>query len=141
MEFLGAVLLGIVVALTVQALAGIYIVPAIGLREAIWAVQHSLIKYSAVYSKNSPVAYKDEAHLKLRDHAGALDAKSRALICYRVWMCLRILPKRGNVLKASDKLLYLSNLARTAEDATNRAIEAEIEIRRLLGIEMGTKEG
>ena len=136
MEFLGGVLTGLVVAVIVQVVMGIYIHPAIQLREAIWAVEHSLIQYANVYSSVAPEAYKIEAQFRFRDHAGTLSSKSRALMWYSVWVLLKLLPVRANVLMASEVLIYLAGLTRdSSDDAGINASDAEYSIRRLLGIE------
>ena len=43
MDFIGGVLTGLVVAVVVQFVVGLYVQPVIQLREAIWAVDHSII--------------------------------------------------------------------------------------------------
>lgn len=135
MEFLGGVLTGLVVAVMVQLVVGVYIQPAIQLREAIWAVDHSILQYANCYGQLAPEEHKVEAQSKFRDHAGALSSKGRALMCYRVWVPLKLLPKRLNVIKASRKLIYLAGLARDlSSNAGAQASDAENEIRELLGI-------
>ena len=135
MEFLGGVLTGLVVAVMVQIVVGVYIQPAIQLREAIWAVDHSILQYANSYGQLAPEGRKVEAQSRFRDHAGALSSKSRALMCYTVWVPLKLLPKRANVIKASRKLIYLAGLARDlSNDAGIQASDAENEIRELLGI-------
>ena len=141
MEFLGGVIAGILVAVLVQLVVGVYIQPALQLREAIWAVDHSLIQYGNAYGKVAPEPRKIEAQSRFRDHAGTLSSKSRALMLYGMWVPLRLLPKRENIVKASPKLIYLAGLTRDlSDDAGLKASDAEDEIRKLLGIvtERGT---
>jgi hypothetical protein len=142
MEFLGGVLTGLVVAILVQFVVGVYIQPALKLREAIWSVDHSLIQYANVYNKSAPEALKGEAQSRFRNHASELSAKSRTLLGYRVWVRLKLLPMRANVLAASSKLIYLSNLAITthSDNPAMNAVKAEDEIRTLLNIKT-TQEG
>lgn len=138
MEFLGGVLTGLVVAVMVQLVVGVYIQPAIQLREAIWAVEHSILQYANSYGQLTPEGRKVEAQSRFRDHAGALSSKSRALMCYRVWVPLKLLPKRANVIKASRKLICLAGLACDfSNDAGIQASDEENEIRELLGIKTG----
>ncbi len=136
MEFLGGGIAGILVAVLVQLVVGVYIQPALQLREAIWAVDHSLIQYGNAYGKLAPDPRKIEAQSRFRDHAGILSSKSRALMLYGMWVPLRLLPKRENIVKGSRKLIYLAGLARDlSEDAGLNASDAEKEIRKLLDIE------
>ena len=136
MEFLGGVIAGVLVAVLVQLVVGVYIQPALQLREAIWAVDHSLIQYGNAYGKLAPEWRKVEAQARFRDHAGALHSKAHVVMVYSVWAQLRLLPKRKSVVEAKRKLIYLSNLARDlSEDAGLNASDAEKEIRKLLDIE------
>ena len=141
--FLGGFLLGALSTVLVQFVVGVYLQPALKLREAIWSVDHSLLQYADVYNPHAPEARKREAQSRFRNHAGELSAKSRALLCYRVWVPLKLLPIRANVLAASRKqLIQLSNLAVTThiDNPAMNAVKAEDEIRTLLNIKT-TQEG
>jgi len=130
------VLIGVVVAVVVQFVVGLYVRPAIELREAIWAVDHSIILFENSYGQLAPDQRKIEAQHKFRNHSGELSSKSRALIGHRFWSMCGLIPERSNILKASQKLIFLAGLTRDlSNDAGMNASTAESEIRKLLHIE------
>ena len=61
MGFLGGVLTGLIVAVVVRFVVDIYVLPAIALREAIWAVDHSIILYANCYGQLVPDELQNSA--------------------------------------------------------------------------------
>ena len=136
MDFLGGVLTGLIVAVIVRFVVDLYVLPAIALREAIWAVEHSMILYANCYGQLASDDLKIEAQLKFRHHSGELSTKSRALIGHRFWSNIGLLPNRSHILRAAQKLILLAGLTRDlSSDAGTQASDAENEIRRLLKIQ------
>jgi hypothetical protein len=135
MDFIGGVLTGLVVAVVVQFVVGLYVQPVIQLREAIWAVDHSIILYGNCYGQLAPEPLKKEAQHKFRDHSAELSTKSRALIGYKFWSACGLIPGLAYILRASEQLILLGNLTHDPRtDAGRDASAAEHEIRRLLRI-------
>jgi hypothetical protein len=136
MDFLGGVLTGLIVAVVVRFVVDLYVLPAIALREAIWAVDHSIILYANCYGQLAPDELKIEAQSKFRNHAGELSTRSRALIGHTFWSRIGLLPKQANILKAADKLIFLAGCARDqSSQAGMNASSVENDIRRLLKIQ------
>jgi hypothetical protein len=136
MGFFGGVLTGLIVAVVVRFVVDIYVLPAIALREAIWAVDHSIILYANCYGQLVPDELKIEAQSKFRNHSGELSTRSRALIGHAFWSRIGLLPKQTHILKAADKLIFLAGCARDqSNQAGMNANTAETDIRRLLKIQ------
>jgi hypothetical protein len=133
MDFLGGVLTGLIVAVAVRFVVDLYVLPAIALREAIWAVDHSIILYANCYGQLAPEELKIEAQKRFRNHSGELSTKSRALIGHTFCSRIGLLPRQAGILKAADKLIFLAGCARDqGSQAATHASSAESEIRRLL---------
>ena len=133
MDFLGGVLTGLIVAVVVRFVVDLYVLPAIALREAIWAVDHSIILYANCYGGLAPEELKIEAQSKFRYHSGELSTKSRALLGHTFWSRIGLVPKKVNILRAADTLILLAGLTRDlSSDAGMKASTAEDDIRREL---------
>jgi|SoiMethySBSTD1v2_1073268.scaffolds.fasta_scaffold240868_2 hypothetical protein len=136
MDFLGGVLTGLTIAVVVRFVVDLSILPVIKLREAIWAVDHSLILYANCYGEPVPEELKIEAQLKFRHHAAELSTQSRALVGHTLWSRIRLVPNQAHILRAADKLISLAGLARDPiSQASMTASSAENDIRRLLQIQ------
>ncbi len=98
---------------------------------------NSLGFYADVYSNpgsGRPEAI-DEAAKVLRQQAGQLRARNRAIPWYGLWEKLRFAPKRDQVVRAAKNLIGLSNGIHgpNADGNANDALRRDIE--RGLGIE------
>ena len=118
MDFVGGVLTALIVAVVVRFVVDLYVLPAIALREAIWAVDHSIIVYANCYGQLAPQERKIEAQSKFRNHSAELSTKSRALIGHTFWSRMGLLPNELHILQAADKLILLASLARDASSQT-----------------------
>ena len=98
MNFFAGVLTGLIVAVMVQSAVRLFIQPVIELREAIWAVDHSIIFYGNCYGELAPEPLKIEAQHKFRDHSAELSAKSHAIIGHKFWSGCGLIPERKNIL-------------------------------------------
>ena len=136
MDFLGGVLTGLIVAVVVRFMVDLSVTPVMKLREAIWAVDYSLILYANCYGEPVPEVLKIEAQSRFRHHAAELSIQTRALIGHAFWSRIRLLPNQAHILRAADKLIFLAGLARDpSSQATMTAGTAENDIRRLLQIQ------
>ena len=136
MDFLGGVLTGLIIAVVVRFVVDLSIIPVIRLREAIWAVDHSLILYANCYGEPVPEELKIKAQSKFRHHAAELSTQSRALVGHTLWSRIRRVPNQAHILRAADKLISLAGLARDpSSQASMTASSAENDIRRLLQIQ------
>lgn len=103
-------------------------------------VADGLIYYANVYcSPRRPEDCSDEydrAQVAMRQLASRLLARAHAIPWYSLWACLRFVPKRENVTRASKSLIGLSNgVYNVSADSGHYNSQCRGEIERLLKLE------
>ena len=119
------VLGGIIVFVFGQVASKLFIEQIHEQSKAISEIIDSLIFFAPLYSnpdnRNPPAAEKerDEASKTLRRHASQLSSKTYAIVWYRLWEALRVVPKRSGVTASCKGLIGLSNnvFSGTSDDA------------------------
>jgi len=116
---------GVVIFVIGQVATKFFVDPIHEQSKTISEIIDSLIFFANLYTnpdkRNPPSVPKerDEASKTLRRHASQLSSKSNAIVWYRLWEFLRVVPKRSGVTEACKGLIGLSNnlFSGTLEDA------------------------
>lgn len=125
---------GVVVLVFGQLTIKFFIEPIHDQAKLLGEIAHSLTYYANVYG-NADLLDEDipkETSKKLRQQASELRASAWTIRWYWLWQGLGLVPKKNNVLKASENLIGLSNsVGKTGYDGSIH--ERQKEIKKLLG--------
>jgi hypothetical protein len=123
---------GIAVFVIGQVATKFFVEPIHEQSKAISEIIDSLVFFADLYSnpdnRNPPAALEErgEASKNLRRHASQLSSKTNAIVWYKLWEFLRVIPKRSGVNGACRGLIGLSHnlFSGTPDDA--REFKAQI---------------
>lgn len=124
------VLTGVLVFVLGQFVIKFFIEPIQAQAQLLGEIAHSVTFYANVEGNSglSDKEYVKEVSQTLRKQASQLRATAWTIRLYWLWQLLRIIPKKKNVIKASEQLIGWSNSL--FRDSTNDRKE---EIKKLLG--------
>ena len=116
----GTVVSGAVIFVFGQLVGKFFIEPIHEQSKLIGEIANSLIIYADLYANpgtGRPEAM-DEAATVFRQQASQLRVTSRSIPWYGLWVFLRFVPKRVNIIEASRNLIGLSNSIHQAPSIT-----------------------
>lgn len=134
------VLSGVTVYVAGQIFVKFVIEPIQEFRKLTGEIGHSLIYYANVYSNTRfcDDAKLHEAHNLFRRLSCELFAKTHVIPLYGVWVTLRLLPSRADIIKAGSNLIGLAN---GVFDKTDTACERNEERRKALEHQLKLQTG
>lgn len=122
-QFLLGVLTGAAVTLVTQFVTALLIKPILDLRELIGEIAASLFYHAPVYGEATRHDLKLKAQEVLRRQATILRAKANAVVLAGRWS-LGVLPKRSDMIEASQDLIRLSHHAVETQPGTQTSMQA-----------------
>ena len=130
------VLSGVLVFVLGQWVIKFFVEPIHEQSKLIGEIAYSLTFYANIYG-NADYLDKnvlDEAKKTLRSQASNLRASAWTIRSYWLWQFIRLIPKKRNVIKASEYMIGLSN-AVFANEYRESFDERQNEIKKLLGFQ------
>jgi hypothetical protein len=137
-NLVGTIFVSIVTAALTTLVVEFGIRPLVDQRNLKGDIAAGLVMYRADYANPGYGSSEDitKAHGALRELASRLRASPEVIVGYAVWERLGVVVPRDALDAAATKLIGLSNgVFHKDVDMARRNMEADIEIRRLLGLD------
>ena len=125
---------GVVVFTCAQLIQRFYIEPIDELDRLIGEVGVALVFHANQYANPGTGTFEDmsETYTVLRRQSGLLMVRAQMVRGYELWYRVGVLPARTNVVKASERVMHLSNSVFRGDGDDN--VKVASDVRELLGI-------